>query len=170
MPSDAAGALKPAADSWLNRATPAPPTGATGKATARRTVEDFDNDGDLDILIVNMNEPPSLLRNDLKGKHHWIKVKLVGVTSNRSAIGSIVLVHYDGKMQVQSVLSQSGFYSSSDPRLHFGLGSSATVDIEIFWTSGERSSLQKVSANRLVTIKEGIGIIPNLGWSKDDKS
>ena len=58
---------------------------------------DFDNDGDLDVLIVNMNEPPSLLRNDMKAKQNWLKVKLEGVKSNRSAIGARVLVRYAGK-------------------------------------------------------------------------
>ena len=78
---------------------------------------DFDNDGDMDILIVNLNEPPSLLRNDVKGKQNWIKVKCEGVKSNRSAIGARVLVRYGGKVQVQAVLSQASFYSCNDPRL-----------------------------------------------------
>src|SRR5205807_1183144 len=70
---------------------------------------DFDNDGDVDILVINLNEPPSLLRNDLKGKQNWIKVKLEGVKSNRSAIGARVLVRYGGKVQSQAMLSQSSF-------------------------------------------------------------
>lgn len=127
---------------------------------------DFDNDGDLDILIINLNEPPSLLRNDVQGQHHWIKIKLLGVTSNRSAIGARVLVHYGGKVQAQSVLSQSSFYSASDTRLHFGLGEFPVVDIDIFWPSGSRQSLQAISANRLVTIKEGVGIVSNAGWAR----
>src|ERR1700678_869480 len=97
---------------------------------------DFDNDGDLDILIINMNEPPSLLRNDIKGKQNWIKVKLEGVKSNRSAIGARVLAHYGGKVQAQAVLSQSSFYSCNDSRLHFGLGGSSSVDIEVYWPNG----------------------------------
>src|SRR6202522_4129891 len=72
---------------------------------------DFDNDGDLDILVVNLNEPPSLLRNDLKGNHNWLKLKLVGTKSNRSAIGARVLVRYSGRTQIQEVLSQSSYYS-----------------------------------------------------------
>jgi len=60
---------------------------------------DFDNDGDLDILIVNLNEPPSLLRNDIRGDNHWLKVMLVGVTSNRSAIGAQVVAVYGGRRQ-----------------------------------------------------------------------
>ncbi len=127
---------------------------------------DFDNDGDMDVLIVNLNEPPSLLRNDVGVKSRWIKVKLIGVASNRSAIGARVLVHYGGKTQAQAVLSQSSFYSASDMRLHFGLGETAEVDIDIVWPSGTRQSLKNIAADRLVTVKEGIGIIPNAGWAK----
>ena len=74
---------------------------------------DFDNDGDIDILIVNLNEPPSLLRNDLKSNHHWLKIKLIGSESNRSAIGARVTCRYNGKRQMQEVLAQSSFYSSA---------------------------------------------------------
>jgi hypothetical protein len=127
---------------------------------------DFDNDGDMDVLIINLNESPSLLRNDVQALHAWIKIKLIGVTSNRSAIGARVLVHYGGKVQAQSVLSQSSFYSASDTRLHFGLGEVSTVDVEIFWPSGGKQILRAVPANQLVTIKEGIGIVPSAGWTK----
>ena len=127
---------------------------------------DFDNDGDIDVLIINLNEPPSLLRNDVSGVSHWIKVKLVGVHSNRSAIGARVLVHYEGKTQAQAVLSQSSFYSASDSRLHFGLGQANIVDIDIFWPSSEKQTLHQLSVNRLITIKEGTGLVPNLGWAR----
>ena len=120
---------------------------------------DFDNDGDIDILIVNMNEPPSLLRNDLRGQNHWIKLKLTGAKSNRSAIGARVLMHYGGKTQAQSVLSQASYYSSNDPRLHFGLGAVKEVDIDIYWPSGGLEHFKSVAANRLVTIFEGKGIV-----------
>jgi hypothetical protein len=127
---------------------------------------DFDNDGDVDILIVNLNEPPSLLRNDLKAKQNWIKVKLEGVKSNRSAIGARVLVRYGGKVQTQAVLSQSSFYSSNDPRLHFGLGASSSVEIEISWPNGLREKFKGIEANQLVTFREGAGIIASKGWTK----
>jgi enediyne biosynthesis protein E4 len=128
---------------------------------------DFDNDGDIDVLIVNLNEPPSLLRNDLGGPpNHWIKVKLEGVKSNRSAIGARVLVHYGDKTQAQAVLSQSSFFSCNDPRLHFGLGTCNTVNIEVVWPSGLREVFKQISANQLVTLKEGIGQVANRGWSK----
>jgi enediyne biosynthesis protein E4 len=120
---------------------------------------DFDNDGDVDILVVNMNEPPSLLRNDLGGTHHWLKIKLAGTKSNRSGIGARVLVRYGSKLQAQEVLSQSSFYSSNDPRLHFGLGNEKSADIEIRWPSGIQEKFKGVAADRLLVIKEGSGIV-----------
>ncbi len=122
---------------------------------------DFDNDGDIDILIVNLSEAPSLLRNDVSGNNHWLKVKLVGTKSNRSAIGARVLAKYGKKIQAQEVLSQSSFYSASDPRLHFGLGGETSADLEIRWPSGMRQTLKGVEANQIVTIKEGTGIVMN---------
>src|SRR5215471_7107579 len=127
---------------------------------------DFANDGDVDIAIVNLNEPPSLLRNDLTGKASWIKIKLEGAKSNRSAIGARVLAHYGGKTQAQALVSQSSFFSCNDPRLHFGLGTSVSVDVEILWPSGLHETYKGVPANRLVTIREGVGLVPNRGWSK----
>jgi hypothetical protein len=127
---------------------------------------DFDNDGDLDILIINLNEPPSLLRNDMKGKQNWIKVKLEGVKSNRSAIGARVLAHYGGKVQAQAVLSQSSFYSCNDSRLHFGLGGFNSVDLDIYWPNGLHEKYNALPANQLVTLREGSGIVKNKGWSR----
>jgi hypothetical protein len=119
---------------------------------------DFDNDGDVDILIVNENEPPSLLRNDVTGKNHWIKVKLNGVKSNRSAIGARVTVRCGGKTQTQEVLGQSSYLSVNDRRLHFGLGALATVDIEIRWPLGQVEKVSGVAANQLIHVTEGAGI------------
>jgi hypothetical protein len=119
---------------------------------------DFDNDGDMDVLIVNQNEPPSLLRNDVTGGHHWIKIKLTGVKSNRSAIGARVTVYYSDKAQAQEALSQSSYLSVSDSRLHFGLGPAAVVDIEIRWPFGQVEKLAQVAANRLIYVTEGAGI------------
>ena len=127
---------------------------------------DFDNDGDVDILVINLNEPPSLLRNDIKQKQNWIKVKLEGVKSNRSAIGARVLVRYGGKVQAQAVLSQSSFYSCNDSRLHFGLGGNRTVDVEVYWPNGLHEHYKNLAANRLITLREGLGISPNKGWAR----
>jgi hypothetical protein len=120
---------------------------------------DFDNDGDIDVVIVNLNEPPSLLRNDVTGDGHWLKVKLVGTKSNRSAIGARVIARYSGKVQAKEVQSQSSFLSANDPRLHFGLGPAKTADLEIWWPSGNKEKHLNVKANQLVTIREGAGIV-----------
>jgi hypothetical protein len=131
---------------------------------------DFDNDGDLDILIVNTNEPPSLLRNDVKGTNHWLKVKLVGTKSNRSAIGARVLARYSDHasdyVQAQEVMSQSSYYSCNDPRLHFGLGQATTADLSVHWPSGLVEEYPKVKCDRLITLQEAHGVIPNLGWAR----
>jgi hypothetical protein len=120
---------------------------------------DFDNDGDVDVLVMNMNEPPSLLRNDVSGGGHWLKVLLVGVKTNRSAIGSRVIAQYGSRRQAQEVTAQSSFYSANDRRLHFGLGSETAADLTIRWTNGATETIPNVAANQLVTIREGAGII-----------
>ena len=113
----------------------------------------------MDIVIVNHNEPPSLLRNDVDGANHWLKVKLTGVQSNRSAIGARVTVRYGDKMQAQEVLSQSSYLSVNDRRLHFGLGAAAVADVEIRWPLGRMEKLAKVAADQLIEVKEGSGIV-----------
>ncbi len=125
---------------------------------------DFDNDGDLDVLIVNLNEPPSLLRNDVRGSNRWLKVKLIGVQSNRSAIGARVTVQYGGKRQAQVVASQASYLSCSDRRLHFGLGTAETVDIEVAWPTGKRQTFPKVAANQLAVIHEGASTVERAPW------
>jgi hypothetical protein len=127
---------------------------------------DFDNDGDLDILIMNENEPPSLLRNDVVPGNHWLKVKLIGTKSNRSAIGARVLARYGTKIQAQEVLSQSSYLSANDPRLHFGLGPETHAEIEIHWPSGLHQTLKGIAADQLITIQEGFGVVANAGWQK----
>jgi enediyne biosynthesis protein E4 len=127
---------------------------------------DFDNDGDVDVLVFNMNEPPSLLRNDVSGAGSWLKVLLQGVKSNRSAIGSRVTARYGGKVQAQEVTAQSSFYSCNDRRLHFGLGAAATADLTVRWTNGAVETLPRVAANQLVIIREGSGIVDRVPFTK----
>jgi hypothetical protein len=113
-----------------------------------------------------MNEPPSLLRNDVTGKQNWLKVKLEGVKSNRSAIGARVIAHYGNKVQAQALVSQSSYYSCNDPRLHFGLGSATKAAIEIYWPSGLHERHEEIAVNQLVTVREGAGMVKNRGWSR----
>jgi hypothetical protein len=120
---------------------------------------DFDNDGDIDILVVNQNEPPSLLRNDATGGHHWLKVLLIGSRSNRSAIGAQVIAEYGGRKQAAAVLAQSSYLSVNDRRLHFGLGAAVSASLEIRWPNGEVERVPDVQADRLVVIREGAGVV-----------
>ena len=120
---------------------------------------DFDNDGDVDVLVWNMNEPPSLLRNDLSGSRHWLKVLLIGVHCNRSAVGTRVTARYGNRQQSQELTAQSSFYSVNDRRLHFGLGTETVVHLSIRWTNGNVETIPNVAADQLVTIREAAGII-----------
>jgi enediyne biosynthesis protein E4 len=128
---------------------------------------DYDNDGDIDALVMNMNEPPSLLRNDYnsankRNSNNWIKLNLIGVKSNRSAIGARARLKSGARWQVQEVTSQSSYYSHNDSRLHFGLGANNKVEqIEIRWPNGETETIKDISANQILTIKEGSGIQKN---------
>ena len=115
---------------------------------------DFDNDGDIDVLIVNLNEPPSLLRNDVEGGANWLKVKLVGTVSNRSAIGARAVCSYGSRRQAQEVMAQSSYYSCNDPRLHFGLGQQTSASLRIRWPSGISQELDDLHANQILTVHE----------------
>jgi hypothetical protein len=127
---------------------------------------DFDNDGDVDVVIMNMNEPPSLLRNDVSSGHHWLKVLLEGVESNRSAIGAQVVAVYGGRRQAQAVLAQSSYLSVNDRRLHFGLGAALSANLEIRWPNGRDERIEDVGADQLVVIREGSGIVSTRKFTK----
>jgi hypothetical protein len=120
---------------------------------------DFDNDGDVDVLINNLDGPPTLLRNDSRTGNHSILIKCVGTKSNRSAIGTRVKVTTGTHVQIGEVMSGSSYYSQSDLRLHFGLGRAAKIDaIEIRWPSGSSETLQDLPADQLFVFEEGKGV------------
>jgi enediyne biosynthesis protein E4 len=125
---------------------------------------DYDNDGDIDVLVLNMNDLPSLLRNDGGNKQNWIKIKLQGTACNRSAIGARVRVVTGTHVQMDEVHSGSSVMSQSDLRLHFGLGKTQTVDlIEVKWpTTGKLERFTQINANQIVTIREGSGIVASM--------
>jgi hypothetical protein len=117
---------------------------------------DIDNDGDLDMLVMNMNEAPSLLRNDYRGGNGWIAVALEGTTSSRDGLGATVRVTSGGHTQAQPVLSQASYYSHDDVRLHFGLGIRGRAErVEVRWPSGAVDLLRDVEGGRVVRIREG---------------
>ena len=104
--------------------------------------------------MVNLNEPPSLLRNDIDGGGNWIKLRLVGTRSNRSAIGARVVCEYGSRLQAQEVMAQSSYYSCNDPRLHFGVGDETSVALRIRWPSGTTQAIDSVTVNQIMTISE----------------
>jgi hypothetical protein len=136
----------------------------TPKSSRGCAFGDFDNDGDIDVLVMNMNEPPLLLRNDYnnggrRGANNWLTVELAGTKSNRSAIGARVIVRSGANLQAQEVSSQSSYYSHNDRRLHFGMGTSPKADqIEVRWPNGQTETIKDVAVNQFVKIKEGLGV------------
>ena len=120
---------------------------------------DFDNDGDVDVIVNNLDGPPTLLRNDSANGNHSILVKCVGTRSNRSAIGTRVRVTAAGRARIQEVMSGSGYYSQNDFRLHFGLGGATTVAaVEVAWPSGTKEAFRDLPADHLFVIEEAKGI------------
>jgi hypothetical protein len=118
---------------------------------------DYDEDGDVDIIVNQLDGPPLLLRNEGGSKAgHWISLKLTGTKSNRNAVGAKVLLKAGGLTQVDEIHSSDSYLSHSDWRLHFGLGAAATVDeIVIRWPGGTTETLKNIPANRVLKITEG---------------
>ncbi|MGC1418207.1 MAG: CRTAC1 family protein [Candidatus Acidiferrum sp.] len=132
-------------------------------------VADFDNDGDLDILVSNNGQSPQLLRNDGGNANHWLEIFLIGTKSNRDGVGAHVklaagdLVLYDQRKGGMS------YQSAQDPRLHFGLGQRSKVDtLEITWPSGAFTKLNNIKADQIISVKEDEGLVsrpfPQIKW------
>jgi hypothetical protein len=127
---------------------------------------DFDNDGDVDMVVNTVNDYPQLLRCDSKTGNNWIKIKLVGTKSNRSGIGarlkcvSSVAGEKILHSQIDEVRSSSGYFSQNDLRIHFGLGKAEKVELlEIRWPSGVVETLKEIKVNQLIHVKENEGIV-----------
>jgi hypothetical protein len=120
---------------------------------------DFDNDGDIDVLVNCINDVPQLLRCDTQTKGNWLKIRTMGVKSNRSGIGARILcVAENGRKQIDEVRSGGSYFSQNDLRVHFGLGSAMKADVEIRWPSGAIDKIPAVAANQIVTVVEGQGL------------
>jgi hypothetical protein len=121
---------------------------------------DFDNDGDVDVIVNNLDGPPTLLRNDGGGGNASILIKCVGTRSNRSAIGTRVSVSHGGRTRIAEVMSGSSYYSQNDLRLHFGLGRASAADrVEVSWPSGLQEAFRDLPAGHLFVIRESEGIV-----------
>ena len=136
-------------------------SGASGPAFKLKAVGrgsaagDLDDDGDLDLLVLNLNGPARLYRNDGGNRGNWIMVRTVGTASNRDGIGARVRVKFGGTTQVRDIRSSSGYLSQGDFRAHFGVGKSQKVDrIEVRWPSGRTSTLDNVKVNQVITVTE----------------
>jgi hypothetical protein len=118
-------------------------------------VGDYNNDGVLDVLVNCTNDYPQLLRGTSTLNNNWIRIKTIGVKSNRSGIGARIYCSTPGHRQMDEVRSGASYVSQSDLRVHFGLGSAETADLEIHWPSGEVDHLPSVKANQDLIVKEG---------------
>lgn len=117
---------------------------------------DIDNDGDLDVLISNSDQAPTLLMNQVGQKRNWILLKLTGTKSNRDAVGAKIVVTTEHSSQMDQITGGGSYLSASDLRAHFGLGSSETIKtLKIQWPSGTEDVFRDVKANRILSIKEG---------------
>jgi hypothetical protein len=119
-------------------------------------VADFDNDGRLDLVVTALGERPSLLRNVTAGRAHWLAVRLAGRASNRLGLGAVLRVETpDGHVQWNHATTSVGYASSSDPRVHFGLGRATSVRrLEVRWPSGRRQVLTDVAVDRVLDLTE----------------
>jgi hypothetical protein len=122
---------------------------------------DLNNDGKLEILINNQNDPPTLLRDESENQNHWVSVRTLGTKSNRDGIGARVAVVIGQHHQIQDVRSGGSYLSQSDLRVHFGLGNATKVDlVEIHWPSGVIDTIQNAAADQQLTVEEGRGAVP----------
>ena len=118
---------------------------------------DLNNDGKIDIVVSVLNGPPEIMMNRTSNRNHWIILNLVGVKSNRDGLGAKVKITTANGSQYNQASTAVGYNSSSDKRVHFGLGRNAIVDrIEIAWPSGIRQDLTNVKVDRILTVKEGV--------------
>jgi enediyne biosynthesis protein E4 len=123
-------------------------------------VADFDNDGDLDILVNNNGQAPQLLRNDGGNSNHWLQILLIGTKSNRDGVGARVKVSAGNLILQDQRKGGMSYQSAQDPRLHFGLGPHSNVDaIEIFWPSGSVTRLASIKSDQIIAVSEGVGIV-----------
>ncbi|GAB4243334.1 MAG: CRTAC1 family protein [Acidobacteriota bacterium] len=123
-------------------------------------VGDFDNDGDLDILVNGCGDRAQLLRNDGGNRNHWLEILLIGTQSNRDGVGARVRVVAGGRTLQDQRKGGMSYQSAQDPRLHFGLGQATMVGlVEIIWPSGQVTRLENLRADQILAVEEGKGLV-----------
>ena len=131
---------------------------------------DVDNDGKIDVLVMDADGPPVLLMNRTVSPNHAVMFRLIGKKSNKAAIGARVTVKSGDLKQMSEVQAGSSYLSQNDLRLHFGLGSRVTVDkVEILWPSGVKETLSNLSADSIYTVVEGKGVTESSPFAKRTK-
>ena len=137
---------------------------------------DFDNDGDIDIVVNTVNDYPQLLRCDSKQANNWIKVRTIGTKSNRSGIGVRLkcVTHVPGEakphQQIDEVRSGGSYISQNDLRVHFGVGKAEKIDVlEVRWPSGQVDTIKDIKVNQLIFVKEGEGVVRAMRFDKPAK-
>jgi enediyne biosynthesis protein E4 len=143
-------------------------TGQSGPDLQAATVSrglasgDYDNDGDLDLLLSNNGGPPQLLRNDGGNENHWLEILLIGTRSNRDGVGARLKLKVGDRTLSEQRKGGMSYQSAQDPRVHFGLGNRTKADsLEIRWPSGTVTRLTDIAANQILAIQEGAGIVPS---------
>jgi hypothetical protein len=133
------------------------PIAARGLATS-----DFLNNGSIGIAVNVRGDYPELLRNDGGSANHWLEILLIGAKSNRDGIGSVLKLTSEGMVRVEQAMGGTSYMSASDPRIHFGLGKRTKIEsLVITWPSGQVDKLTNVPIDKIVAVKEGVGIVPH---------
>jgi hypothetical protein len=132
------------------------PIAGRGLATA-----DFLNDGSVGLAVVCRGDYPELLRNEGGNANHWLEVLLIGTKSNRDGIGASLKLTAEGFVRTEQAKGGTSYMSASDPRIHFGLGKRTKIDsLVITWPSGQVDKLTNVPVDKIIAVKEGVGIVP----------
>ena len=123
-------------------------------------IADFDNDGQMDVVVEELDGPPMLFHNGGSPENHWVSFELAGTKSNRLGIGAHLKIVAGGMMQTDQVRSGGSYLSQHDMRVHFGLGSATKIDsVEIRWPSGKTDTLTSLAPDKFYAVLEGSGVV-----------